>query len=103
MLQMANAYPTYKGKRLFRMDCPYNLKELEVVGFCGAESDVELVMCLVRNTAELQKIIIDTRLPVNPKLRPLGEHFKPWNHEENRMCALSLQQKIPPSIEFICF
>ncbi|KAL5186409.1 putative F-box/LRR-repeat protein [Glycine soja] len=54
-------------------ECGYNLKELELVGFCGAACEVELVMYILENVVELQKIIIDTRSLTKPELRLLGD------------------------------
>lgn len=102
MLQMLNTKPTFRTECKFTMECQYNLKELELVGFCGAACEVELVMYILENTVELQKITIDTRSPTKPKLRSLGEHFKTWNHEENKKRAMRLQEKIPTSIKFVC-
>jgi hypothetical protein len=103
MLQMLNTNPTFRTERKVTMECEYSLRELELVGFCGAACEVELVMHILENAVELHKITIDTRLPTKPKLRPLGEeHFKTWNHEENRKRAQRLKDKIPPRIEFVC-
>ncbi|KAJ1413278.1 Leucine-rich repeat domain superfamily [Sesbania bispinosa] len=101
-LKMLNTNPTFRTERKFTVECQYSLKELELVGFCGSACEVELVMYVIENAVELQKITIDTRLPTKPKLRPLGEHFKTWDHEENRKRAWGLQKKIPPGIEFVC-
>ncbi|XP_061366534.1 F-box/LRR-repeat protein At3g58900-like [Gastrolobium bilobum] len=101
-VKMLNTNPIFRTEGKFTMECQYSLKELELVGFCGAACEVELVMYVLENAVELQKITIDTRLPTKPKLRPLGEHFKTWDHEENRKRAWELQKKIPPSIDFIC-
>jgi hypothetical protein len=103
MMQMLNTKPTYRTEHKFAMECQYSLKELELVGFCGAACEVELVMYILENTDELQKITIDTRLPTKPKLRPLDEeHFETWDLEENRKRAWQLKGKIPPCIEFVC-
>ncbi|RDY04496.1 putative F-box protein, partial [Mucuna pruriens] len=101
-LDMLNTKPTFRRERKFTTECRYSLKELELVGFCGAACEVELVMYILENADELQKIIIDTGLPTKPKLKPLGEHFKTWDHEENKRHARELQEKIPPWIESIC-
>ncbi|KAK7389191.1 hypothetical protein VNO78_24026 [Psophocarpus tetragonolobus] len=101
-VKMLNTRPTFRKERKFTMECQYGLKELELVGFCGAACEVELVMYILENAVELQKITIDTSLPTKPKLRPLGEHFKTWDCEENRMRARGLREKIPPRIEFVC-
>ncbi|KAK2409357.1 F-box/FBD/LRR-repeat protein [Trifolium repens] len=102
-IKMLNTNPTFRTERRITMECQYSLKELELVGFCGAACEVELVMHILENAVELHKITIDTRLPTKPKLRPLGEeHFKTWNHEENRKRAQRLKDKIPPRIEFVC-
>ncbi|AES91048.1 putative F-box domain, FBD domain, leucine-rich repeat domain, L domain-containing protein [Medicago truncatula] len=102
-IKMLNTKPTYITEHKFTMECHYNLKELELVGFCGAACEVELVMYILENTDELQKITIDTRLPTKPKLRPLDEeHFETWDLEEKKRCAWRLKDKIPPCIEFVC-
>lgn len=103
MLQMLNTEPTFRTEHKFPKECQYNIKELELVGFCGAACEVELVMHILENAVELRKITIDTRLPTKPKLRPLGEeHFKTWNCKENKKHAWKLKDRIPPSIEFVC-
>ena len=84
------------------MECEYSLKELELVGFCGAACEVELVMYMVENAVELQKITIDTRLPTKPKLRAVGDHHRSWDHEENRKRTWELKEKLPPWVEFVC-
>ncbi|XP_058752094.1 F-box/LRR-repeat protein At3g58900-like [Vicia villosa] len=102
-IKMLNTEPTFRTEHNFPKECQYNIKELELVGFCGAACEVELVMHILENAVELKKITIDTRLPTKPKLRPLGEeHFKTWNCKENRMRAWRLKDRIPPSIEFVC-
>ncbi|GAU44983.1 hypothetical protein TSUD_184840 [Trifolium subterraneum] len=102
-IKMLNTNPTFRTERRVTMECQYSLKELELVGFCGAACEVELVMHILENAVELQKITIDTRLPTKPKSRPLvEEHFKTWNHEENRKRTQRLKDKIPPQIEFVC-
>ena len=99
---MLNKEPSFRTERNIPMESEYNIKELELVGFCGAASEVELVLFLLQSSVKLQKITIDTRLPTEKKLKPLGKHFRIWDHEENRKHALRLQDKIPPGIEFIC-
>ncbi|XP_027337892.1 F-box/LRR-repeat protein At3g58900-like [Abrus precatorius] len=101
-VKMLNTKPTFRTEDKFTMERQSNLKELELVGFCGAACEVELIMHMLENAVELQKITIDTRLPTKPKLGPLGEHFKTWDHEENRKRATELKEKIPPWIKFVC-
>ncbi|CAL5188236.1 unnamed protein product [Lathyrus oleraceus] len=102
-IKMLNTEPTFRTEHKFPKECQYSIKELELVGFCGAACQVELVMHILENAVELMKITIDTRLPTKPKVRLLGEEqFKTWNCEENRKHALRLKDKIPPSIEFVC-
>ncbi|TKY55316.1 F-box protein [Spatholobus suberectus] len=100
-LKILNTKPTFRTERKFSMECQCSLKELELVGFCGAASEVELVLYILEHAVELKKITIDTRLPTKPKLKPLGEHFKTWDHEENRKRVRKLQEKIPHWIEFV--
>ncbi|QCD81154.1 hypothetical protein DEO72_LG2g1478 [Vigna unguiculata] len=101
-LKMLHTKSPLKTKGKITMKCQHGLKELELVGFCGASCEVELATYLLKNAVELQKITIDTRLPTRPKLRPPGEHFKAWDREENRNRAKELQEKVPPWIEFVC-
>ncbi|XP_057419543.1 putative F-box/LRR-repeat protein At4g15060 [Lotus japonicus] len=97
-LKMQNTKPTFRTERKLTVESEYSIKELELVGFCGAGCEVELAMFLVQSSVELQKITIDTRLPTEPKLK----HFQTWHHEENRKRALKLQEKILPGVEFVC-
>ncbi|CAL0325295.1 unnamed protein product [Lupinus luteus] len=99
---MLNTNPIFRTERNFSMECKCSFKELELVGFCGATSEVELLMYVLENAVELKKITIDTRLPTKPKLRPQGEHPNTWDHEQNRKRAWKLQDKIPTGIEFLC-
>ncbi|KAK7291560.1 hypothetical protein RIF29_06802 [Crotalaria pallida] len=101
-LKMLNINPIFRTERKFTKECHYSLKEMELVGFCGAASEVELVMHVLENAVELQKITIDTSLPTKPKVRPLGEHPNTWDHEQNRKRAWELQEKIPSRVEFVC-
>ncbi|CAK8562896.1 unnamed protein product [Lathyrus sativus] len=102
-IKMLNTEPTFRTEHKFPKECQYSIKELELVGFCGASCQVELVMHILENAVELMKITIDTRLPTKPKVRHMEEeHFRTWNCEENRMRAWRLKDKIPPSIKFVC-
>ncbi|KAG2408249.1 hypothetical protein LR48_Vigan01g226000 [Vigna angularis] len=101
-LKMLHTKPPLRIQQKITMKCQHDLKELELVGFCGASCEVELAIYILKNAVELQKITIDTRLPTRPKLRQPGEHFKAWDREENRNRAKALQEKVPPWIEFVC-
>ncbi|OIW00273.1 hypothetical protein TanjilG_27524 [Lupinus angustifolius] len=101
-LKMLNTNRIFRTELKFSRQCKYSLKELELVGFCGATSEVELLMYVLENAVELKKITIDTRLPTKPKLRRQGEHPNTWDHEKHRKRAWELQDKIPTGIEFVC-
>ncbi|CAJ1943646.1 unnamed protein product [Sphenostylis stenocarpa] len=101
-LKMLHTKPYLRTQPKIIMKYQHSLKELELVGFCGASCEVELATYILNNAVELRKIIIDTRLPTRPKLNPLGEHLKAWDREENRNRARELQERVPPWIEFVC-
>ncbi|MED6207393.1 hypothetical protein PIB30_035386 [Stylosanthes scabra] len=69
-LKMLNMNAIFRREKTLSKECEYSVKELELVGFCGATCEVELVMYMLENAVLLQKIIIDTRFPRKPKLRP---------------------------------
>lgn len=100
---MLNTKPSFRTERKFTMESRCNLKELELVGFCGAACEVELVMYILENAAELQKIIIDTRSPTKPELRPLGEHFKTWDHEKTESVLEDCRRKSHLGLNLVVF
>ncbi|RYR77789.1 hypothetical protein Ahy_A01g002399 [Arachis hypogaea] len=101
-LKMLNINPIFRRASTFSKECEYSLKELELVGFCGATCEVELIMYMLENAVRLQKIIIDTRFPTKPKLKPIGEHSTSWDRESIQKRALELHKKIPSSVEVVC-
>ncbi|KAG5028183.1 hypothetical protein JHK82_011808 [Glycine max] len=94
---------TVKNRTQIYNECGYNLKELALVGFCGAACEVELVMYILENVVELQKIIIDTRSPTKPELRPLGEHFKTWDHEKTESVLEDCRRKSHLGLNLVVF
>ncbi|MED6126802.1 hypothetical protein PIB30_082025 [Stylosanthes scabra] len=98
-LKMLNINPIFRRENTLSKECEYSVKELELVGFCGATCEVELVMYMVENAVQLQKIIIDTRFPTKPKLRPITAS---WDRESIQKRALELHKRIPSSVEVVC-
>ncbi|KAI4336296.1 hypothetical protein L6164_014839 [Bauhinia variegata] len=105
-LKMLNAEPIFRTVGKFTMENQYKLKELELIGFCGAACEVEFLVYILENAVELDKITIDPKLEIDPEWVEGAAHslvqHETWDHGRNRMRARGLRNKIPPWVEFVC-
>lgn len=75
------------------------LKVIELRGYCGRTSDVELLMYFVENAAALEKIVIDPR-------SQLPAHLKYKLHSHVRKAAITsaleeAKQLVPKHVELV--
>ncbi|CDP01034.1 unnamed protein product [Coffea canephora] len=101
VLQLAWATPSKKNRdKVKGAKCALIfLEAIELRGYCGRTSDVELLMYFVENAAALEKIVIDPR-------SQLADHLKYNLHGHVRKAAITsaleeVKQLVPKHVELV--
>lgn len=102
LLSWTDLRPQEQHKSVKPTKCPHkNLKEVEVFGYIGRTSDIELITYIIENASSLEKIVIKSFqfmefLTCKPLLTKKEE-------EMTRDHAMKhLKGKVPSTVEFIC-
>jgi hypothetical protein len=86
-------------RKVINYDPNEHLKEVEIVGFVGRATDIELVVYLLESAIKLEKIVIN---PCSPYV--VGT---PWeteeieNNKDVKECAKQLKKYLPLGAEFV--
>uniref|UniRef100_A0A2P2LT18 Uncharacterized protein LOC103319823 isoform X2 n=1 Tax=Rhizophora mucronata TaxID=61149 RepID=A0A2P2LT18_RHIMU len=90
------------GMKVIKEEQPLQcLKTVEILGFVGGAADTELVLYLLENAVELEKLIIDTCEPCFMGTSLESEHRGCDKCEAARQRAAELVARVPPGAELV--